>query len=122
MYKKNEIYIDVVESINLLMSKEGQKLSEEAVGQILLRTYLSGTPQCKVMLDVQSFRMMGQTHDLIPPSWCTRFVLTVVFSPFAVWFQRQHPATAARGGEWRQEGCFATEGGTQVGTGLFAFV
>jgi len=47
MYKKNEIYIDVVESINLLMSKEGQKLSEEAVGQILLRTYLSGTPQCK---------------------------------------------------------------------------
>lgn len=46
-YKKNEIYIDVVESINLLMSKEGQKLSEEAVGKILLRTFLSGTPQCK---------------------------------------------------------------------------
>jgi len=46
-YKKNEIYIDVVESINLLLSKEGQKLSEEAVGKIQLRTYLSGTPQCK---------------------------------------------------------------------------
>ncbi len=47
MYKKNEIYIDVVENINLLLSKEGQKLSEEAVGKIQLRTYLSGTPQCK---------------------------------------------------------------------------
>lgn len=66
MFKKNELYIDVIESINLLMSKEvcsvchfffivfahffdtqGQKLSEEAVGKIVLRTFLSGTPQCK---------------------------------------------------------------------------
>ncbi len=53
MYKKNEIYIDVIENINLLLSKEGftydsnlslvfsfllsgQKLSEEAVGKIQL--------------------------------------------------------------------------------------
>lgn len=47
MYKKNEIFIDVIENINLLLSKEGQKLSEEAVGRIQLRTCLSGNPQCK---------------------------------------------------------------------------
>ena len=32
--KKNEIYIDVIEKINLLLSKEGQKLSEDCVARI----------------------------------------------------------------------------------------
>lgn len=46
-YKKNQIYIDVIENINLLLSKEGQKLSQDAVGVIQLKTQLSGNPTCK---------------------------------------------------------------------------
>jgi AP-2 complex subunit mu-1 len=65
-YKKNEIYIDVVESINLLLSKEGQKLSEEAVGKIQLRTYLSGTPQCKFGFNdsIQLREAGSRPHDV----------------------------------------------------------
>lgn len=39
-YKKNEIYIDVVESINLLLSNDGQKLSEVS-GSFLFGLVLS---------------------------------------------------------------------------------
>ena len=64
-YKKNEIYIDVIESINLLMSKEGQKLSEEAVGKIQLRTFLSGVPQCKFGFnDSIQLREAGSKRDI----------------------------------------------------------
>ncbi|KAH3756534.1 AP-2 medium chain [Pelomyxa schiedti] len=45
-YKRNEIYIDVVESVNLLMSAKGTLLSADVSGQILLKVMLSGMPEC----------------------------------------------------------------------------
>ncbi|GFZ46247.1 Probable clathrin coat assembly protein AP50 [Saitozyma sp. JCM 24511] len=46
-YRKNEAFVDVIETVNLLMSKEGAVLRADVDGQILMRAYLSGTPECK---------------------------------------------------------------------------
>ncbi|ODO03376.1 AP-2 complex subunit mu-1 [Cryptococcus wingfieldii CBS 7118] len=50
-YRKNEAFVDVIETVNLLMSKEGTVLRADVDGQILMRAYLSGTPECKFGLN-----------------------------------------------------------------------
>eukprot|EP01135_Chromosphaera_perkinsii_P003785 Nk52_evm31s255 gene=Nk52_evmTU31s255 len=50
-YKRNEIFIDVVESVNLLMSPQGKILHTDVSGQILMRSYLSGMPECRFGLN-----------------------------------------------------------------------
>jgi AP-2 complex subunit mu-1 len=47
-YKRNEIYIDVIESVNLLMSTAGNVLKADVTGQIMMKTQLSGMPECKL--------------------------------------------------------------------------
>lgn len=46
-YKKNEVYIDVLEGVNLLMSNKGVVLRADVSGKIVMKTYLSGMPECK---------------------------------------------------------------------------
>lgn len=46
-YAKNEIYIDVIESLNLLMSGDGNVLRADVAGQVMMKTMLSGMPECK---------------------------------------------------------------------------
>ncbi|GAM22943.1 hypothetical protein SAMD00019534_061180 [Acytostelium subglobosum LB1] len=46
-HKRNEIYIDVVESVNMLMSAEGNILRADVTGQVMMKCYLSGMPECK---------------------------------------------------------------------------
>ncbi|CAG8490407.1 13700_t:CDS:10 [Acaulospora morrowiae] len=50
-YRKNEAFIDVIESVNLLMSTKGTVLRADVSGQIMMRAYLSGTPECKFGLN-----------------------------------------------------------------------
>jgi len=50
-YKKNEIYIDVIESVNMLMSNEGKVLHSNVSGSIMMKCYLSGMPECKFGLN-----------------------------------------------------------------------
>jgi len=50
-YRKNELFIDVVESVNLLMSTNGSILSSNVSGQILMKSLLSGMPECKFGLN-----------------------------------------------------------------------
>ncbi|KEG14465.1 AP-1 complex subunit mu [Trypanosoma grayi] len=50
-YRKNEAYLDVVESINLLVSPEGETLSSEIVGQLKMRVRLSGMPTLRLGLN-----------------------------------------------------------------------
>eukprot|EP00211_Chloroparvula_japonica_P002639 CAMPEP_0119120700 /NCGR_PEP_ID=MMETSP1310-20130426/1632_1 /TAXON_ID=464262 /ORGANISM="Genus nov. species nov., Strain RCC2339" /LENGTH=430 /DNA_ID=CAMNT_0007110195 /DNA_START=31 /DNA_END=1320 /DNA_ORIENTATION=+ len=46
-YKKNEVYIDVIESVNMLVSAKGTLLRADVEGQIKMRALLSGMPECK---------------------------------------------------------------------------
>ncbi|KZV96149.1 clathrin adaptor, mu subunit [Exidia glandulosa HHB12029] len=50
-YKKNEAFVDVVETVNLLMSAKGTILRADVDGHIMMRAYLSGTPECKFGLN-----------------------------------------------------------------------
>jgi len=46
-YRRNELFLDVLESVNLLMSPQGQVLSAHVAGRVVMRSYLSGMPECK---------------------------------------------------------------------------
>jgi AP-2 complex subunit mu-1 len=66
-YRKNEAFVDVIEDVNLLMSAGGTVLRADVSGQIIMRAYLSGTPECKfglndrLLLDNDS--LSGQTGN-----------------------------------------------------------
>lgn len=50
-YKKNEVFLDVVESVNLLVNSNGNVVRSEVVGALKMRTYLTGMPECKLGLN-----------------------------------------------------------------------
>lgn len=50
-YRKNEAFVDVIETVNLLMSSKGTVLRSDVDGQIIMRAYLSGMPECKFGLN-----------------------------------------------------------------------
>ncbi|TPX31349.1 hypothetical protein SmJEL517_g05283 [Synchytrium microbalum] len=50
-YRRNEAFVDVVESVNLLLSQKGTILRADVSGQVLMRAYLSGMPECKFGLN-----------------------------------------------------------------------
>ena len=50
-YRKNELFIDVVENCNLMVSNKGTILRNDVSGCIMVKCYLSGTPECKFGLN-----------------------------------------------------------------------
>jgi AP-2 complex subunit mu-1 len=46
-YKKNEVYIDVIENVNVLVSKKGTLLKADVQGSVVVKCQLSGMPECK---------------------------------------------------------------------------
>lgn len=50
-YRKNEVFLDVLESINLLMSSKGAVLRTDVQGKIQMKAYLSGMPECRFGLN-----------------------------------------------------------------------
>ena len=50
-YRKNEVFLDVIESVNLMVSANGSVLRSEIVGCIKMRVYLSGMPELRLGLN-----------------------------------------------------------------------
>jgi AP-1 complex subunit mu len=50
-YSKNEVFLDVVESVNLLVSSSGQVLRSEILGAIKMKSQLSGMPELRLGLN-----------------------------------------------------------------------
>jgi AP-2 complex subunit mu-1 len=50
-YKKNEVYLDIVESISVLISPSGQVLRSSATGVIQMKCFLSGMPELTIGLN-----------------------------------------------------------------------
>ncbi|CAF0981154.1 unnamed protein product [Brachionus calyciflorus] len=50
-YRKNEVFLDVIESVNILVSASGNVLRSEIVGAIKMRVYLSGMPELRLGLN-----------------------------------------------------------------------
>eukprot|EP00742_Colponemidia_sp_Colp-10_P000435 GILJ01000476.1.p1 GENE.GILJ01000476.1~~GILJ01000476.1.p1 ORF type:complete len:427 (-),score=74.81 GILJ01000476.1:190-1470(-) len=50
-HRKNEIFLDVVEKLNLLVSINGSVLRSEILGQLRMKSFLSGMPELKLGLN-----------------------------------------------------------------------
>eukprot|EP00052_Salpingoeca_macrocollata_P004651 m.42685 g.42685 ORF g.42685 m.42685 type:complete len:435 (+) comp14361_c0_seq1:57-1361(+) len=46
-HRKHELYLDVLESVNVLLSSGGQVLSQHVSGSIRMKCQLSGMPECQ---------------------------------------------------------------------------
>ncbi len=51
VHKKNEVFLDVIEKLNLLVSSNGTVLFSEIIGSIKMRSFLSGMPELKLGLN-----------------------------------------------------------------------
>lgn len=60
-YRKNEVFLDVIESVNILVSASGSVMRSEIVGAIKMRVYLSGMPELRLGLnDKTLFESIGR--------------------------------------------------------------
>jgi AP-1 complex subunit mu len=50
-YDMNEVFVDVLERVNLLVAKNDAIIQNEVVGEISLSTYLSGMPEVRIGLN-----------------------------------------------------------------------
>ncbi|KAK9828491.1 hypothetical protein WJX72_000299 [[Myrmecia] bisecta] len=50
-YKKNEVFLDIVEQVNMLMSHKGTVLRCDVNGKIVMKVFLSGMPDVKLGLN-----------------------------------------------------------------------
>jgi len=46
-YKKNEVFLDVVENVNALVSNKGAILRSDVAGEVQMKCLLSGMPECR---------------------------------------------------------------------------
>lgn len=64
-HPKNEIFLDVVESLNLMVASDGTVLHSEIMGAVKMRSFLSGMPELKLGLnDKLMFRATGRRNML----------------------------------------------------------
>jgi AP-2 complex subunit mu-1 len=54
VYRDNEAYVDVIEDVNLLMSQTGQVLQREVIGRVVMKSFLSGMPECRITINDKS--------------------------------------------------------------------
>jgi AP-1 complex subunit mu len=63
-HKKNEIFLDVVEKLNLLVAANGTVLSSEILGAVKMKSFLSGMPELKLGLnDKIMFEATGRSNQ-----------------------------------------------------------
>jgi len=63
-HKKNEVFLDVVEKLNLLVAANGTVLHSEINGAVKMKSFLSGMPELKLGLnDKLMFEATGRTQQ-----------------------------------------------------------
>lgn len=65
-HRKNEIFLDVIEKVNLLVASNGTVLHSEIMGSIQMKSFLSGMPELKLGLnDKLMFEATGRSTNRI---------------------------------------------------------
>lgn len=65
-HRKNEIFLDVIEKLNLLVSSNGTVLHSEIMGSIQMKSFLSGMPELKLGLnDKLMFEATGRSSTRV---------------------------------------------------------
>ena len=63
-YRKNEVFLDVVESVNLLVNANGNVVRSEILGAVKMKCYLSGMPELRLGLnDKVMFESTGRSQS-----------------------------------------------------------
>ncbi|KAF9546665.1 clathrin adaptor, mu subunit [Agrocybe pediades] len=61
-YRKNEVFLDVIESVNMLVNANGNVVRSEILGAVKMKCYLSGMPELRLGLnDKVMFESTGRT-------------------------------------------------------------
>eukprot|EP01065_Artemidia_motanka_P003100 TRINITY_DN11467_c2_g1_i1.p1 TRINITY_DN11467_c2_g1~~TRINITY_DN11467_c2_g1_i1.p1 ORF type:complete len:494 (+),score=146.30 TRINITY_DN11467_c2_g1_i1:136-1482(+) len=60
-HRKNEVFIDVIEEVNVLIAQNGTVLQRDVSGCIMMKSFLSGTPDCKFGLN-DSKMLQAEQH------------------------------------------------------------
>lgn len=60
-YRKNELFIDIIENVNVLISNKGTLLRSDVVGQVVMKAKLSGMPECKFGINDKLFMRASAT-------------------------------------------------------------
>lgn len=55
VYHVNEVFVDVIEEMNMLLSREGSTLNSFVSGKVLVKNFLTGMPQCEIVLNTRAF-------------------------------------------------------------------
>lgn len=55
VYHVNEVFVDVVEELNMLLSREGVILNSFVGGKVLVKNFLTGMPRCELVLNTRAF-------------------------------------------------------------------
>uniref|UniRef100_A0A183CDT8 MHD domain-containing protein n=1 Tax=Globodera pallida TaxID=36090 RepID=A0A183CDT8_GLOPA len=75
-YRRNELFLDVIEYVNLLMSQQGQVLSSHVAGKVAMKSYLSGMPECKFGInDKLTIEGKGRTGSDDPSKTSSDFAI-----------------------------------------------
>jgi AP-1 complex subunit mu len=65
VYKKNEVFLDVIESINMVIAANGSVVHSEIMGRVQMKCNLSGMPELKLGLnDKVLFEQQGRSACL----------------------------------------------------------
>lgn len=65
-YRKNEVFLDVVESVILLVNSNGSVVRSEILGAIKMKCYLSGMPELRLGLnDKVMFESTGRSGSTV---------------------------------------------------------
>lgn len=65
-HRKNEIFLDVIEKLNILVASNGTVLHSEILGSIQMKSFLSGMPELKLGLnDKLMFEATGRSTNRI---------------------------------------------------------
>ena len=70
VHKKNEIFLDVIEKLNIMVNANGTVLRSEIIGSLRMRSFLSGMPELKlglndkILMDAHGRANKSKTVDL----------------------------------------------------------
>jgi hypothetical protein len=74
-YRKNEAFLDVIESVNMLANSNGNVLHSEILGSIRMKCFLSGMPELRLGLnDKVLFENAGKRRNYEPERCSTRVI------------------------------------------------
>lgn len=62
-HKKNEIFLDVTEKVNMIVSKSGTVIKSEVIGILNAKSFLSGMPECKLGLNDKTLFELEGKHN-----------------------------------------------------------